>query len=201
VGGLLDNKLVIQLDSDPFAPGWGVCGDMTCHCGTGEDDDNDKKQGSIEEYIVSFKSNWNEWQLTCRLYVVTAEDVAWLRWHNLIVNPPADSSFANRQCTCSCPVADWSLWGWDALAGWLFNDLRCGQVMFWHFGGWMGDNLEFFGETLSLLLVMNLFYYYISHIHGWRLGLTVHDIRMNRWDTDVWETHISSDRTPSIAIM
>ena len=30
----------------------------------------------------------------------------------------------------------------------------------------MGDNLEFFGETLSLLLVMNLFYYYISHIHG-----------------------------------
>jgi len=33
-------------------------------------------------------------------------------------------------------------------------------------GGWMGDNLEFFGEVLGLFLVFCLFYYYIIHIHA-----------------------------------
>ena len=32
-------------------------------------------------------------------------------------------------------------------------------------GGRMGDNLEFFGEVLGLILVCCLFYYYIFHIH------------------------------------
>jgi hypothetical protein len=33
-------------------------------------------------------------------------------------------------------------------------------------GGRKGDNLEFFGEVLSLFLVFCLFYYYIIHIHA-----------------------------------
>jgi len=33
-------------------------------------------------------------------------------------------------------------------------------------GGWMGDNLEFFGEVLGLFLVICLFYYNIIHIHA-----------------------------------
>jgi len=32
-------------------------------------------------------------------------------------------------------------------------------------GGWMGDNLEFFGKVLGIFLVFCLFYYYIIHIH------------------------------------
>jgi hypothetical protein len=32
--------------------------------------------------------------------------------------------------------------------------------------GRMGDNLEFFGEVLSLFLVFCLFHYYIIHIHA-----------------------------------
>jgi hypothetical protein len=31
-------------------------------------------------------------------------------------------------------------------------------------GGWMGDNLEFFGVGLGLFLVFCLLYYYIIHI-------------------------------------
>ena len=33
-------------------------------------------------------------------------------------------------------------------------------------GGRMGDNLEFFGEVLSLILVFCLLYYYMIHIHA-----------------------------------
>jgi len=33
-------------------------------------------------------------------------------------------------------------------------------------GGWMGDNLEFFGQVLGLFFVFCLFYYYIIHIHA-----------------------------------
>jgi hypothetical protein len=33
-------------------------------------------------------------------------------------------------------------------------------------GGWMGDNLQCFGEVLGLFLVFCLFYYYIIHIHA-----------------------------------
>jgi len=43
VGGELDEVSVVWLDWDPLPPGWGVCGAMTCCCGKGEDDDNEKK--------------------------------------------------------------------------------------------------------------------------------------------------------------
>jgi len=33
-------------------------------------------------------------------------------------------------------------------------------------GGRMGDNLEFLGEVLGLLLVVCLLYYYMIHIHA-----------------------------------
>jgi len=33
-------------------------------------------------------------------------------------------------------------------------------------GGWIGDNLEFFGEVLGLFLVFCLFYYHMGHIHA-----------------------------------
>ena len=33
-------------------------------------------------------------------------------------------------------------------------------------GGWIGDNLEFFGEVLGVFLVFCLFYYNIMHIHA-----------------------------------
>ena len=32
-------------------------------------------------------------------------------------------------------------------------------------GGWMGDNMEFFGEVLGRFLVFCLFDYYSIHIH------------------------------------
>jgi len=68
--------------------------------------------------------------------VVGDKDVAWLPEHDHIVNPPAASSLANRMRTSSRPAANWSLSGWNALAGRLFKDLRCGWVFFWQFGGW-----------------------------------------------------------------
>jgi len=33
---------VVRLDSECITPGWGVCGAMTCRCGKGEEDDNEK---------------------------------------------------------------------------------------------------------------------------------------------------------------
>jgi hypothetical protein len=33
-------------------------------------------------------------------------------------------------------------------------------------GGWMDNNLEFFGEVLGIFVVFCLFYYYIIHIHA-----------------------------------
>ena len=62
-------------------------------------------------------------------------------------------------------------------------------------GGWMGDNLEFFGEVLGLFLVFCLFYYYISHIHAWRAVLRVHDVGINDWDVHSWEWHSGSNGT------
>jgi len=38
--------------------------------------------------------------------VVADEDVAWLREHDHIVNPPAAGSLANRKCTSSRPAAN-----------------------------------------------------------------------------------------------
>jgi hypothetical protein len=46
-------------------------------------------------------------------------------------------------------------------------------------GGWMGDNLQFFGEVLGLFLVFCLFYDYIIHIHACRTVLRIHDIGIN----------------------
>jgi hypothetical protein len=46
-------------------------------------------------------------------------------------------------------------------------------------GGWMGDNLQFFGEVLGLCLVFCVFYYYISQIHAWKALLTVNDVGIN----------------------
>jgi len=68
--------------------------------------------------------------------IVADEDVACLREHDHIVNPPASGTFANRMRTSSRAAANLSLWGWNALAGWLFKDLRCGWVFVWLFGGW-----------------------------------------------------------------
>jgi len=33
-------------------------------------------------------------------------------------------------------------------------------------GGWIGDNLKFFGGVLGLCWVFCLFYYHISHVHA-----------------------------------
>jgi hypothetical protein len=68
--------------------------------------------------------------------VVADEDVAWLHAYDQIVNPPAAGSLANRKRTYSRPAANLSLWGWNALAGWLFKDLHCGWVFLGRFGGW-----------------------------------------------------------------
>jgi len=68
-------------------------------------------------------------------------------------------------------------------------------------GGQMGDNLEFFGEVLGLFLVFCIFYYYIIHIHAWRVVLRVHDVGINSWDICFWERHSGSDQTPCMAIM
>jgi len=68
-------------------------------------------------------------------------------------------------------------------------------------GGWMGDNLEFFGELLGLFLVFCLFSYYIIHIDAWRAVLTVHNVGINCWDVHFWEMHSGSDRTSCMANM
>lgn len=68
--------------------------------------------------------------------IVAAEDVAWLFEHDYIVNPPAAGSLANRIYTSSRPAANYSLPEWNAHVGQLFQDLGCGCVHFWHFGGW-----------------------------------------------------------------
>ena len=46
-------------------------------------------------------------------------------------------------------------------------------------GGQMGDNLEFFGVVLGLLLVFCLFNHYIIHIHTRRAVLSVHNGGIN----------------------
>jgi len=69
--------------------------------------------------------------------VVATEDMGCLREHDDILNPPTASSLANGNCTLSHPAANYSLRGWNALAGLLFKDLPSGWEFFWHFGGWM----------------------------------------------------------------
>jgi len=46
-------------------------------------------------------------------------------------------------------------------------------------GGQMGDNLEFVGEVLGLILVFCSFWYYIGHGHAWRAVLRIHDVVTN----------------------
>jgi len=67
--------------------------------------------------------------------------------------------------------------------------------------GWMGDNLEFFGEVLGIFMEFYLFYYYIGHIHEWRSILSVHTVEINGCDACSWERHSRHDRTPSFAVM
>jgi len=71
--------------------------------------------------------------------LVADGDVAWLPEHNHIVNPHVPGFLVHRKRTSSCPATDSSLWGWNALAGWLFKNLHCGWVFFWQFGGWMDE--------------------------------------------------------------
>ena len=68
-------------------------------------------------------------------------------------------------------------------------------------GGRMGDNLELFGCVLCVFLVFWVFHYYIIHIHTWRTVLRVHDVGINHWNIDFWETHSGSNRTRCMAIM
>jgi len=42
-GGQLEEVPVVLLNWDLLPAGWGVCGAMTCCCGKGKDDDNEKK--------------------------------------------------------------------------------------------------------------------------------------------------------------
>jgi len=42
----------------------------------------------------------------CEQSIVTDEDVAWLREHDHIVNPPSAGSLAYRKCTSSRPAAN-----------------------------------------------------------------------------------------------
>jgi len=53
--------------------------------------------------------------------------------------------------------------------------------------GWMGDNSEFLGGVLGLLLVFSLFHYYIIYIRAWRAALGVHDVGINCQDVYFWE--------------
>ena len=71
--------------------------------------------------------------------VVGDAHVAWLWEYSHILNPPTVGSLANKKRRSSRPTANQSLGGWNALAGRLFNDLRCGWVFVWHFGGWTDE--------------------------------------------------------------
>jgi len=134
--------------------------------------------------------------------VVVDEDMAWLREHYHIVNPPAAGSLANRNGTTSRPAANCCC---EDSMHWLDGCSRV-SVLGGYFsgtleGGWMGDNLEFFGEVLGLFLVFCLFYHYIIHIHALRAVLSVHDVGINDCDVYFLEWHRGSDRTTCMAIM
>jgi hypothetical protein len=68
-------------------------------------------------------------------------------------------------------------------------------------GEWMGDNWEFFSESLGLFLVFSLFYYYIIHIQTWRAVLRVHDVGIDHWHMYFRDGHSGCDRTLCLAIL
>jgi len=55
--------------------------------------------GAIQNYALGLFADYEQ-------SVVADEDVAWLREHDYIVNPPAAGSLANRKRTCSSPAAN-----------------------------------------------------------------------------------------------
>jgi len=68
-------------------------------------------------------------------------------------------------------------------------------------GGWMGDNLECFGDVLGLFLVLSSISYNFGHIHAWWAVMRVHDVGSKRSDTLFCKSYSGGDWTLCMAIV
>jgi len=85
---------VVRLDSAPIAPGWSVSVAMTCSCGKVRKMIT-KEVGSPEDYIVSYKLKWNEWQPTCIF------NSSWILVHIAPLRRDAGDSKGPAMCSMS----------------------------------------------------------------------------------------------------